>query len=57
MRNTAVYGVKTSIVNWTGFGKGNDPQSKRWRGFNSVEIGPLLCPADLDWSDPRYVSS
>jgi hypothetical protein len=33
-----------------------DPDDKHYRGFINDACGRLLCPAELDWNDARYVS-
>jgi hypothetical protein len=33
-----------------------DCDDKHYRGFINDACGRLLCPAELDWNDPMYVS-
>jgi hypothetical protein len=53
--------LKSAVLDWISpRGEAIQPplhrNSKIDRGFNHELTGSLLCPAGLDWNDPRYVS-
>jgi hypothetical protein len=54
--------LKIAIVEWvnTIFGVSTPPLQSKYkdrRGLDNDHCGRLLCPAEFDWDDPRYVFS
>jgi hypothetical protein len=51
--------LKSLVAEWVNMDSTPDPRidadDKHYRGFINDACGKLLCPAELDWNDPKYV--